>query len=170
MRSPTVSELLPKMVGRIVVLIPSIDYGYIEQVREGILTKKGKPAATLLESLAVEKARQICAEKRLAGFKILTDNLPSSRTAGSPGVEWLAAGKLQLASLFLQRIVNRARYLRRSSRKVITRPQPNEVQKDVFRLFNAEKLEFQLSKSALWNKIQAEIASARNAGQERLQV
>jgi len=40
----------------------------------------------------------------------------------------------------------------------------------VFRLSNAEKLEFQLSKSALWNRIQAEIASAKDAGQERLQV
>jgi hypothetical protein len=169
MTSPTSSDLQPTLVGRIVILIPSADYGFIEQLREGILNKKGHPSSDLLEGVAVEKARRICLEKKLSSFTILTDSLSSANTARFPEVKWLEAGRLQLASLFLQRIVNRARYLRHSSRKVVSRAPPNEVQKDAFRLFNAQKLEFQLSKSALWNKIQSEIASANGSGQERLE-
>lgn len=169
MVSPTASDMLPKPVGRIVVLIPSIDYGYIEQSKEGVLTKKGNPDPALLEAIAIKKARQICSEKKLADFTILTGRTSSAKAARFPEVEWLGTGKLQLASLFLQRIMNRARYLRSSSRKVISRPRPNEVQRDVFRLFNAQRLEFKLSRSALWNKIQSEIESARGGGQERLQ-
>ncbi len=169
MQSPITSTLQPTLVGRIVILIPSIDYGFIEQLREGIMNKKGNPSSDLLEAAAIEKARQICIEKKLSNFTILTDSLSSANAARFPEVKWLEPGRLQLASLFLQRIVNRARYLRSSSRKVITRAPPNEVQKDAFRLFSAEKLEFQLSKRALWNKVQSEIAAATGAGQERLQ-
>jgi len=85
-----------------------------------------------------------------------------------PEVRWLETGKLQLASLLLQRIVNRARYLRQSSRKVIKRMPPGEVQRDAFRLFNAEELEFVLSRSPLWNRIQSEISKAEGLGQEHL--
>jgi len=169
MQSPTASALQPSLVGRIVILIPGHDYGYIEQLREGILNKKGHPSSDLLEKVAVERAKGICVEKKLSSFVILIDSLSSASATLVPEARWLEPGRLQLASLLLQRIVDRARYLRRSSRKVISRSQPNEVQKDAFRLFNAERLEFELSKSPLWNKIQAEIAMAKGIGQEHLE-
>ena len=167
MQSVTSSKLGPDLVGRIVVLIPSLDYGFIQQTRDGILNKKGRPSSNLLEAAAVNKARAICVEKKLANFVILTDSL-SVVNAKAPEVRWLETGRLQLASLLLQRIVNRARYLRQSSRKVIMRMPPGEVQRDAFRLFNAEELEFVLSRSPLWNKIQAEISKAEGSGQEHL--
>ena len=169
MPSPTASALQPTLVGRIVIVIPALDFGFVEQLREGILNKKGHPSSDLLEAAAVAKAREICADKKLEDHIIFTDSLSSAKAAGRPDVRWLEPGRLHLASLFLQRIVNRARYLRRSSRKVIARAPLNEVQKDAFRLFNAGQLEFKLSKSALWNKIQSEIAAAEGRGQERLE-
>jgi hypothetical protein len=169
MESPTASQLQPTLVGRIVILAPALDYGFIEQVREGILNKKGNPSSDLLERHAVVKAREICVGKKLSNFVIYTDSVSSANAVVVPEVKWLEVGKLQLASLFLQRIVDRARYLRRSARKVITRAPPSEIQKDAFRLFNAQKLEFELSKSALWNKIQVEIVTAQGIGQEHLE-
>ena len=167
MLSVTTSQVGPALVGRMVVVIPSLDYGFIQQTRDGILNKKGRPSSSLLEIAAVEKAKTICVEKKLAKFVILTDSL-SAVNAKVPEVRWLETGKLQLASLLLQRIVNRARYLRQSSRKVIKRMPPGEVQRDAFRLFNAEELEFVLSRSPLWNRIQSEISKAEGLGQEHL--
>jgi hypothetical protein len=166
MQSATTSRLGSALVGRIVVVIPSLDYGFIQQTRDGILNKKGHPSSSLLEVAAVKKAKAICVEKKLVKFVILADSLSAMNEV--PEARWLETGKLQLASLLLQRIVNRARYLRQSSRKVITRMPPGEVQRDAFRLFNAEELEFVLSRSPLWNKIQAEISRAEGSGQEHL--
>lgn len=169
MPSPSSRHLQPTLVGRIVILIPALDFGLVQQVREGILNKKGNPSSNHIEILAVRKAKEICVGRSLANYVILTDILASAETTGVQEARWLEPGRLQLASLFLQRIVNRARYLRQSSRKVITRVQPNEVQRDEFRLFSAESLEFALSKSALWNKIQSEVAAAKGLGQEHLE-
>jgi hypothetical protein len=169
MQSPTNSQLQPTLVGRIVILAPDLNYGFIEQIREGILTKKGHPSSDLLERVAVVRAKGICERKELSNFVIYTDSISAAKAAGVQEARWLESGRLQLASLLLQRVVDRASYLRRSARKVISRAPLNEVQKDVFRLFNAEKLEFELSKSALWNRIQTEIATARGSGQERLE-
>lgn len=170
MEGPTTSRIQPTLVGRIVLVVPMLDYGYIEQVNEGITSKKGNPSSNIVEVLAVRRAKEICAEKKLTNYVIYTDNTSAAETAAAPEIKWLEAGRLQLASLLLQRIVNRARYLRQSSRKVINRAPPNEAQRDAFLLFNAEKLEFKLSKSALWNKIQTDIAAARGAGQQRLEI
>lgn len=162
MLGPTSSELLPTLVlvGHIVIMIPALDYGYIEQTREGILNRRGNPSSTLVEILAIKRAKEISLEKELADYVILTDIQASFASTGVQEAKWLEPGRLNLPSLFLQRILDRAGYLRSSSRKVITRRPLDEVQKEVFRLFAAEKLEFELSKSALWNKIQSEISAA----------
>ena len=168
MSSPTSSHLLPALVGRIVVLIPTLDYGYIEQVKEGFTNKKGNPAIDLLEKMAVRRAKAICVEKNLVGFVILTDSQAAADPQDIPEVKWLEYEKLQFASLFLQRIINRARYIRRSGRKTINRPPVTTLQKEQFDLFNAERQEFELPKSPLWTKIQTEIANRVGVGQERL--
>ena len=159
MLNPTSSQKGPDLVGRSVVLIPSLNYGYIEQLREGILNRKGNPASNLVEILAIKKAKEICIANGLTSFVILTDSLSSTNTIGFQEGRWLEQGRLHLASLLLQRIINRARYLRHSSRKVVNRKPLDDLQADEFRLFNAEKLEFELSRSPLWNKIQAEISA-----------
>ena len=166
--TPTRSRISSTLTGRIIVLIPSLDYGCIEQVKEGFSTKKGNPSPNLLEVMAVRKGRDICVEKRLDNFVILTDISSIDAIPDVPEVRYLEPGRLQLASLFLQRIIDRPRYLRRSSRKSITRPPPDRIQNEIFRLFTAERSEFKLSESPLWNRIQTQIAAAKGVGQERL--
>jgi hypothetical protein len=96
-----------------------LDFELIQQVREGILNKKGNPSSNLVEILAVRRAKEICVGRNVTKYAILTDiSAPAERT-GVQEARWLESGRLQLASLFLQRIVNRAKYLRQSSRKVI---------------------------------------------------
>jgi len=168
MKSPTSGQLLPELVGRVIVVIPALDFCHIEQMKEGFRNKKDKPAIAALETIAVRRSKEICLQKGMANFTILTDSKSVASDSRIAEAQWLEPGRLQLASLLLQRIVNRAKYLRRSSRKVISRAPLTEVQKDAFRLFNAENLDFVLSRSAVWNKIQAEIAAATGAGQEHL--
>lgn len=167
MPTPNTSTLVPELVGRIVVLIPDLDYGCIEQVDEGITDKKGNPSSNFVEILGIRRAKEICLQKKLKDFEILTDVMAEAVTTGVPEARWIDRGRQNLASLFLQRIVNRARYLRRSSRKVVTKTPTSLVQSDEFRLFNAERLEFRLSESALWNKIQSDFASAKSMMHER---
>ncbi len=156
------------MVGRIVVIIPALDYGSIEQVGEGLTTKKGNPSPNLLEMLAIRRTREICLRKNLKDFVILTDMESLKNLIDIPEAKYLEPGRLQLASLFLQRIINRARYVRRSARKSINRPPPDRIQTEIYHLFNSEKTEFRLSESALWNRIQSQIIAAKGTGQERL--
>jgi hypothetical protein len=89
MLGPTSSELLPTLalVGRLVIMIPVLDYGYIEQVKEGILNRRGNPDSNIVEVLAVKKAKEICIEKHLSDFVILTDIQAS--TTGVQEARWL---------------------------------------------------------------------------------
>ncbi len=163
MNSLTSSNLDTAFVGRIVVLIPELDFGSVKKIKEGAMTANGNPASTQVEILAVKRAKDICVEKQLREYVILTDNSTAAQHSAVEEVQWLDPGKLHYASLFLERIMNRARYLRQSSRKVVTRAEPNKLQAELFQLFNADKTEFQLSKSLLWNKIQMEMSAVSSS-------
>ncbi len=157
MESLNSSTLDITFVGRIAILIPQLDFGLIAKVTEGALTAKGNPASTQVEILAVKRAKDICIEKGISEHVILTDNLSASKDAGVKEAQWLEPGKLHYASLFLERIMSRARYLRQSSRKVLSRSPANKLQAEEFQFFETGSEEFQLSKSLLWNKIQMEM-------------
>ena len=51
---------LPAFVSRIIVLIPQLDYGFLEQVREIILTTKENSNSTKVEIVAAKRAKEIC--------------------------------------------------------------------------------------------------------------
>ena len=89
MPTPDTSTLEPVLVGRIVVLIPDLDYGYIEQVDEGITDKKGNPSSNFIEILGIRRAREICLQKKLGDFVILTDLITETETTGVPEARWL---------------------------------------------------------------------------------
>lgn len=57
--------------------------------------------------------------------------------------------------------MSRAGHLRQSSRKVFNRAKPNRLQEEILRMFRAEKLEFRLSDSLLWSKIQIEMEASK---------
>jgi hypothetical protein len=154
------SKVVGTFVGRIIVLIPQLDYGLLEQVKEGILTTKGSPDSTHVEILAAKRAKEICDEKGIANYAILTDSLGAAEQSKIDGIRYLEPGRVHFASLFLDRIMNRARYLSHSSRKVLNRAKPNKLQEELYQMFSSDKHEIQLSKNLLWQKIQMEIPVA----------
>lgn len=157
MEGLTSSRIVNQFTGRIVILAHAKDFGYIESSTENAVTPKGNPASTQLEILAVKRTKEICAQKGFEDYAILTDNLSAFEQSGISEVRWLEPGRIHYASLFPYRIMNRVGYLRESSRKVINRAKPNRLQEEILRLFQAKQMEFRLSESMLWNKIQMEM-------------
>jgi hypothetical protein len=155
----TSSRIVGQFTGRIAILIPEKDFGFLESSTNNAVTPKGNPASTQMEILAVKRAKQVSEEKGLKDYVILTDNKSAVEQAGISEVRWLEAGRIHYASLFLERIISRAGYLRSSSRKVINRAKPTKLQEEILHMFQSQRLEFQLSKSMLWQKIQMEMAA-----------
>ncbi|MBM3897583.1 MAG: hypothetical protein FJ358_03545 [Thaumarchaeota archaeon] len=153
------SRTTTKLVGRIVIFIPQLDYGYIEQVKDGLTTKDGNPASTYLEQIAIEKAETISKEKGLTEFVIYSDCKGAIDNTDSTNAKWLPEGEFDPPSAFLHRILKRAQYLRKSSRKITKRAPLTPIQKEIFKLFQTERLEIKLSQSLVWEKIQADISA-----------
>src|SRR5712692_5100072 len=108
------SKVSTMFVVRIAVLIPQLDYGILEKVKEGILTSKGNPDSTGVEILATKRAKELCEERGISNYTILTDSLGAANQSGTERVRYLEPGKIHFASLFLDRILSRAQYLRHS--------------------------------------------------------
>ena len=155
-----VSRVESSFTVRVTVIISELDYGSVERVIENVITKEGNPDTTFLELLAILRAKEVCEEKGITDFVIYSDNEQAVARTSSPQVKWLPPGQLHYASAFLHRILSRARYLRHSSRKVRRRAPVRPAQMEVFILFQAERLEFKLSRSLLWAKIRGTVAIA----------
>jgi hypothetical protein len=157
----TSSKLGNQFMGRIAILVPAKDFGFLESSTANALTPKGNSASTQMEILAVKRAKELSDQREFGNYVILTDNKSAFEQSGISEVRWLEAGRIHYASLFLARIMGRAGYLRSSSRKVISRAKPTKLQEEVLRMFQAERLEFRLSESMLWQKIRMEMAATR---------
>ena len=72
-------------------------------------------------------------------------------------MKWLEANRIHFASLFLDRIMKRARYVRQSKRKVSNSLKVNRLQLEIYQMFIADKHDFKLSTNMLWQKIQMEM-------------
>jgi ribonuclease HI len=158
----TSSKVISTFTGRIAILVPDKDFGFIESSTSNAVTAKGNPASTQMEILAVIRAKEISEQKGFENYVILTDNKGAFEQSGVAEARWLEEGRKHYASLFLERIMNRAGYLRQSSRKVINRAKPNRLQEEILRMFQAERLEFRLSDSMLWRKIQMEMEASQS--------
>lgn len=156
------SSVDSKFLGRVAILIPELDFGLLEKIREGALTPKGNPASTQMEILALRRGSAICIEKEIKDYVLLTDSQGAPATSEIQQAKWLEPGRLHYASMFLERIMNRGRYLRHS-RKVMCRMPANRLQEEIFRMFEADKVDFRLSENLLWNKITMEM-EARDEG------
>ena len=157
MTSPLSSRTSTEFFGRVCVIIPDQDYGLVERFTEGLLTaKKGTPDTTNSEYRSIKRAQEVCRELRLDDVIIYNDAVGAVQRAGVPEVQWLPAGEFNPASAFLDRVLKRTSYLRRSSRKVTKRMPLTSAQSEAFRLFQTEREEFKLSSSLLWTKIQSD--------------
>src|SRR2546427_6075774 len=85
MDSPASSKVGNTFVGRIIVLIPLLDYVILERVKESILTSKGNPDSTRVEILAARRAKEICIQKGITNYVILTDSLGAAEHSGIEG-------------------------------------------------------------------------------------
>ena len=161
MTSPHSSETSThQFFGRICVIIPDLDYGLIERFVEGLLTAKGNPDTTYSEFLAITRALEICKERSLDDYVIYSDAKGAVDQVAAPEVKWLPAGEFNPASAFLSRVLSRASYLRRSSRKITRRMPLTPAQDEVFRLLQADKEGIKLSSSPLWSKLQSDLGLA----------
>lgn len=160
------SGLLAELTGRIAVLIPELDYGLIEQAKSNLTTEDGNPASTQLEFFAIMRA-EVITKERIEGknYVIFSDCLGAVELAKSERVKFLPLGRPHYGSLFLHRILTRARYLRHSARKVLNRAPLTPLQNEQYRLFREERSEFKLTDSLLWTKILEEI-KARSVAEQ----
>ena len=148
-------------VGRIVVLIPERDFGLIEVVH-------GRMTSGYVEEMAIRRAIEKCQEVGMSDnqFMIYSDSDEAIRNVASPNVrriEHEAKRKgLHLADVFLDRIMRRCSYLRRTEGIVKARKPPTSRQKEIERLMNAERLEFRLSENPIYLGIRAQLRKESN--------
>ena len=157
--SSTVSN---EFFGRVCIIILSEDFGLVQRFTEGLLTSKGNPDTTNSEYTSVKVALEICSARKLDDYVIYNDAQGAIQRADNPIVQWLPPGRFNPASAFLQRVIDRAAYIRRSARKVTKRMPLTDAQQEVLRLFQASRDEFKLSSSPVWTKLQHDFETAQS--------
>lgn len=154
MSSPFQSGRTTESHGRVCIIIPSVDLGVIERFYNGLITAKGNPDTTYSEFKSIVRASEVCEELKLDSYVIYNDATGAVKRANIPQVQWLPEGEFNPASSFLDRVLKRASYLRRSSRKVTHRMPLTLAQQEAFDLFQTEGKRFLLTQSSIWGKIQ----------------
>jgi hypothetical protein len=155
---PFTSELRDEFVGRVIVLVPSQDYGLIEQVRQGVVTPRGTPNSVAVEALAIRSALTVGAALRAIDHVVFSDCREAVRALGDQRVEWRCREQMYLPNSFFDKVLRRASYLRQSSKRGVKRRNPiSDHQQEVFELFNASRREFRLSDSALWARVTQDV-------------
>ena len=157
MSNPLSSQIGTRYVGRIVLICRELDYGKIEQVDDGVLTKEGNPASQQLEVAAIDRALEEFSDKQDQDYEVFSDNIQAVDSAESEHVKFVPIGEFHPASAFLARVMNRPQYLRSSSRKVTLRTVLTPMQKEIFEYFQAKELTFRLSERLVWKKIVSEL-------------
>lgn len=158
MSSPTLSAVTNEFYGRVCVLIPSRDFGLVERFTEGVLTKKGNPDTTNSEYVSVVRALEVCRMNGFGRFVVYNDSQGAVAKANLSEVKWLPSGEFNPASAFLYRVLDRAGYIRGSGRKITRRMPPTPAQLEIYDLFQGDRKQFKLSESAVWAKLQADLA------------
>lgn len=154
MLGPFESRMTETYVGRVMVLVPERDVGYIAQRRDGLVTRRGTPNSVYVEELAIRAALEFAAQHKLDEFEVYSDCRGAIDTVGDPRVRWASRERLYLPNAFFDKVLGRAGYLRQSARKVATRRKAEPYQVEIFDLFCAPGREFRLSESALWTRVE----------------
>ncbi len=161
MTSPTESSVSAGYFGRVCIVIPTQDFGLVEPFTGGILTKKGTPDTTNSEYVSIVRALEVCKSEGFEQFVVYNDSQGAVARASLPQVKWLPSGEFNPASAFLSRVLDRAGYIRSSGRKVTKRMPPTIAQLEIFDLFQTKGRQFRLTESAVWKKLQSDLAQGR---------
>ena len=162
MNDPITSNLGTAQVGRILVLMPEGNFGWIEQLKESLLNKRGNPDSVRSEYLAIERAVELCHKLGVEKFVVLSDCVEAVKKSNREEVSVIPNERFHYAGIFLERILSRAAYLRSSYRIVKNRSPLNPFQKELFELFNAPEKSFKLSESFLWMKMKTQLDMVQN--------
>ena len=148
--------------GRIVVIIPELDYGLIEKFYDNLLLPNGHENSLYAEKVAIRRADAICKQKGgQSGFQfvIYCDNGDAVYSAGLSYVKFISPEKFHIADAYLKKVLSRCTYLRGSENRVRNRRPANERQLEITRLMNADHLEFQLSDSPLFRAFEPQVVA-----------
>lgn len=153
MLGPLESCMTDTFVGRVMVLVPERDLGYIAQRREGLLTKRGTPNSVLVEEFAIRAALRFAERHELPDFTVFSDCTGAIATVNDSRVQWADREALYLPNAFFDKVLKRAGYLRQTRDKVGQRRDVEPYQVEIFELFCAPDREFRLSESPLWERV-----------------
>ncbi len=146
-------------IGRIVVVIPELNYGLIEKFDDDLMLPNGHGNFLHAEVVAIRRAGEVCGMKGRElnrRFVIYSDNSDAIRIARLSHVKWIGPQERHLADAYLKLVVSRWGYLRRSEGKVHRRRPATPRHLELAQLLNAEHLEFRLSESPLFRMFQTE--------------
>jgi ribonuclease HI len=148
------SMLGDTFVGRVIVVIPSLNYGLIEQVHEGVTNRRGNPDSNGVETTAIRRALGVCAALRLGEYTVLSDCQGAVAKVSDGRVQRRRRDEMYLAGAFFEKLLRRGGYLRQSRKTRGDRRKPLEAhQREIFDLFRAPSRQFRLSESALWARV-----------------
>lgn len=154
MLGPYDSCITDTYVGRVMVLVPARDLGYIAQHRESVVTRRGTPDSSYVEELAILAAFGVATRLGLEEVEVFSDCEGAIRRVADPRVRWASRESLYLPNAFFDKVLKRAGYLRQSAGKVGRRREVEPHQVEAFELFSTPEREFRLSESALWTRVQ----------------
>ena len=144
-------------VGRTAVVIPDLNYGVVECFHDTLVLANGHEDVFHAEVTAVRHADDACRRKKLReGFVIYSDNGGAVRESNLSYVQLIPEGKFHFADEYLTKMRSRAGYVRRSLGKVKNRRPVSPIHVEIYRLMTAERVEFELSESPLFQKLQSE--------------
>lgn len=156
MLGPYESSITNTYVGRVMVLVPARNLGYIAQHREGVVTRRGTPDSSYVEELAIRAALGVATRLGLEEVEVFSDCEGAVGRVADPRVRWASRESLYLPNAYFDKVLGRAGYLRKSAGKVGQRRKVEPHQVEAFELFRAPEREFRLSESALWARVQSD--------------
>jgi len=168
--SDTMNAQTSKFVGRTAVVIPELDYGIVERFydsdsRFGLSSRffdslalpNGHENGFYAEVMAVRHADEARKRNGLSeGFVIYTDNGGAVKETHLSYIQLIAPHEWHPADEYLYKMRSRAGYVRRSMTTVKRRRPPTPINDEIASLMMAERIEFKLSESPLFQKFKAE--------------
>ena len=157
-------------VGRTAVVIPVLDYGVVETFHDSdsnfglaprfidsLALPNGHENSFYAEMIALRRADEARKRNGLQdNFVIFTDNGGVIKESGLPYVKVIPAERFHFADEYLYKMRSRAGYVRRSMDKVKFRRPITPINEEIARLMTAERVEFRLSESPLFQKFKSE--------------
>jgi hypothetical protein len=157
-------------VGRTAVVIPELDYGVVKtfydsdpsfglapRFIDSLALPNGHENSFYAEMMAVRHADEACKRNGLKdGFVICTDNGGAVKESKLLYVQHIPPERHHPADEYLYKMRSRAGYVRRSTGKVKYRRPVSPINAEIERLMKAERVEFRLATSPLYQKFKAE--------------